>query len=150
MKLLKLDHKNIQEVKKAWKHKTGSVEEVQVANVIQFLARKDRIHFVNELYRVLKKGGKAQIMTPHWCASKAYADLMFEFPPVSEGWYAHLNKEWREANAPWGTAYKCDFDGTSGYTLHPAVAPRNQEYQSNAVTFWKEAAQDMVTTLIKR
>jgi hypothetical protein len=26
---------------------------------------------------------------------------------------------------------------------------RNQEYQSHALTFWKEAAQDMIATLTK-
>lgn len=149
-KILKLDHKNISEVKGKWKQKSNSVPEVQIANLIQFLKPKERIHFMNELYRVMKKGAKAQIIAPHWCASKAYGDLSFEYPPVSESWFAHLNKAWREEFAPWGTEYECDFDSTVGYALHPQLASRNMEYQQQAVSFWKEACQDTVATVIKK
>jgi hypothetical protein len=128
----------------------NSIDEASVINLVQFLKPADRIHFVNELHRVLKSGAKAQIIAPHWCASRAYGDLMFESPPVSESWFPHLNAAWREVNAPWGKAYKCDFDHTLGYGLHPGIVSRNQEYQQHAVTFWKEAGQDLCATLIKR
>lgn len=149
-KILKLDYKNLAEVKGSWKQKTNSVEEVEIANLVQFLTPPERIHFVNELHRVMKKGAKARIITPHWCASKAYGDLMFQWPPVSESWFAHLNKEWREKFAPWGEDYTCDFDATVGYALHPQLNTRNMEYQQQAVSFWKEACQDTASTLIKR
>jgi len=136
--------------KRRWPLADNSVDEMSVQNLVSMLTPAERIHFVNELWRVLKPGAKAQITTPHWCSSRAYSDLTFVYPPVAEGWYFHLNEAWRKANAPWGKAYRCDFDITFGYGLHPHVVTRNQEYQQHAVTFFKEAAQDVVAALTKR
>lgn len=131
------------------KHASNSVDEVSIINFVQFLRPNERIEFVNDLWRILKVGAKAQIITPHWCSSRAFSDLAFQHPPVAEGWYFHLNREWREKNAAWGKAYRCNFDITFGYGLHQLVATRNGEYQQHAVTFFKEAAQDVIATLTK-
>ena len=147
---LDLNHKFIAKAKSKLVNKTNSVDEVVIVNLIQFLKPAERINFVNELWRVMKKGAKCQIVAPHWCASRAWGDLAFEFPPVAEPWFSHLNKEWRAKNAPWGTRYKCDFDHTYGYGMHPLLINRNQEYQHDALQFHKEAAQDLIATLIKR
>jgi hypothetical protein len=151
MKRLDLTEKDLAKVRKKWTQASNSVDEVGVINLVQFLTAKERIHFVNELHRVLKKGGTAQINAPHWCSARALGDLAFQWPPVSETWKYHLNAEWRKANAPWGKTYTCDFDvDGGGYGLHPAIISRNQEYQMHAVGFFKEAAQDLIITLTKR
>lgn len=147
---LALTEKDLPRIKGKWKEANGSVDEVSIVNVVSFLTPKERIHLVNELYRVMKDGAKCQIVAPHWCSNRAYGDMSFQWPPVSESWFAHLNKEWREKEAPWGKDYKCDFDVPYGYGMHPLICSRNQEYQQNALTFYKEAAQDIVATLIKR
>lgn len=145
-----MNHNDIASVKKKLKWKSNSVDEVNIINLIQFLIPAERISFFNELYRILKVGGKIQMITPHWCSARAYGDLAFVYPPVSEAWIHHLNKEWREANAPWGKSYKCDFDVSGGYGMHQAICSRNTEYQQHAIMFWKEAAQDLITTLVKK
>lgn len=147
---IELTWKDLAKVKKKWTQANNSVDEIAAAQLLQFLKPSERIHFVNEAYRVLKKGGKCQILTPHWCASRAWGDLAFEHPPVAEPWYHHLNEQWRKDNAPWGKGYKCDFDCTYGYSMHPGIQSRNQEYQHHAIQFWKESAQDMMATIIKR
>lgn len=148
---LTLTHKDLSKVKKKWEQASGSVDEVAVQNLIQMLTPDERIHFVNELHRVLKSGAKAVISAPWWASSRAYGDLAFQWPPVSEGWFFHLNAAWRKENAPWGIKYKCDFDLPGiGYSLHPLMKDRNQEYVQNAITFWKESAQDLGVTLTKR
>ena len=150
VKKLDLTHKDIPRLRGKWPYSRNSVEDVTILNLVQMLNASERIHFVNELWRVMKPGAKAQISTPHWCSSRAWGDLAFVHPPVAEGWYFHLNKEWRTANAPWGRKYKCDFDMTFGYGMHQLLLSRNHEYQQHAVTFWKEAAQDLIATLTKR
>lgn len=147
---VKFTHADLNKLRKKWSYASNSVDVVEAEHIIQFLKPEERIHFVNELHRVLKKGGKAHILTPYWSSARAYGDLMFEMPPVSEAWLYHLNAEWRKNNAPWGDKYTCDFDPTWGYGMHPLIMSRNQEYQQHALTFWKEAAQDLVATLIKR
>lgn len=148
--VLTLTNADLTRVKGKWKEATNSIDSVQINNLVAFLSAKERIHFANELHRVLKSGGKAQIATPHWCSARAYGDLAFQWPPVSEAWFYHLNDGWRKANAPWGKDYKCDFDMTLGYGMHPQLVSKNQEYQQHAMTFWKEAAQDIIICLIKK
>jgi predicted SAM-dependent methyltransferase len=131
------------------KQKDNSVDELGVINTIEYLKPEERILFINELHRILKSGGKAMIVTPYWASSKAYGDLNFQWPPVVESWYFSLNREWREKNNP-DERYTCDFDHTWGYGMHQLIQSRNQEYQQHAIIFWKEAAQDLMATLIKR
>jgi SAM-dependent methyltransferase len=136
--------------KDRWPWNDGTVDEAYCSHLVEHLKPAERIHFVNELHRVLKPGGKAQIVAPHWCSCRAYGDLTHEWPPVSEFWFYYLAKEWRTANAPHNDAYTCDFQATWGYTLHPELMARNAEHQAYAVNHYKEMAQDIVATLTKR
>jgi SAM-dependent methyltransferase len=145
---------------KPWPWKDGSVEEIHCSHFLEHLDHNkhnpERVRFVNELYRVLVPGGKATIITPHWASTRAYGDFTHADKPVSEFWFYYLSRAWRLENAPdndiqWNPdGYTCDFEVTWGYSLHPLVAPRNQEYQQHALTFWREAAQDMIATFTKR
>lgn len=140
----------VHDLRTPWPWEDESVEEAHASHFVEHLEPMERVHFVNELYRVLIPGGKAQIITPHWSSCRAYGDLTHKWPPVSEFWWYYLSKEWRDVNAPHNDFYTCDFQHTTwGFSLHPAVAPRNQEYQTHATLFFKEACQDMITTLTK-
>lgn len=132
-----------------WPWKTESVDEAHSSHFVEHLGPEQRIHFANELYRVLRIGAKCLIITPNWSSARAYGDLTHQWPPVSEFWFNYLNKPWREQNAPHNDLYTCDFDSTGGWSLHPGIASRNHEYQMHALTFWKEAGQDIITTVIK-
>lgn len=138
------------DLRKPWPWKDGTVEEAHSSHFLEHLTGPERIHFVNELYRVLVPGGKCQVVVPHWCSTRAYGDLTHQWPPVSEFWFFYLLKSWREQNAPHNDGYTCDFDVTYGYSMSPALAVRNEEYQRFALENHKEAAQDMVATLVKR
>jgi hypothetical protein len=107
-------------------------------------------NLMNELQRVLKKGAKCQLVMPHWASNRAYADLRFQYPPVAESWFFSLNEDYRKQDPNFDKRYKCNFDFTCGYSLHPQLVSRNQEYQQHAITFWKEAAQDLIATIIKK
>lgn len=137
------------DLRKRWPWKDGSVEEAHCSHFVEHLTAPERIHFVNELYRVLKPDGKCQLIVPSWSSCRAYGDLTHQWPPVSEFWFYYLDKSWREQNAPHNDGYKCNFLATWGYSLHPHLQPRNQEYQQHALQFWKEAAQDIICTLTK-
>lgn len=135
---------------KPWPWQDNSVEEVNCAMMVHYLTAADRVHFFNELYRVLKPGSKAQIVTPMWSANKAYIDILAQWPPVCEGFYHSLSRAWREAqNEVDARGFTCDFEVTMGYSLHQTIVARHQDYQQHAVAFWKEAAQDLVVTLTK-
>ena len=138
-----------------WPWADNSVEEAHSSHFIEHLDSMERVHFYNELYRVLKPGAKATIITPHWASCRAYGDPTHKWPPVSEfAWY-YLKRDWRMANAPHADitnlagGFSCNFEVTWGYGLEPGVAARNQEYQQHAMTYFKEACQDMFATLVK-
>lgn len=135
---------------KAWPWEDNSVDEACSSHFVEHLTANERIHFVNELYRVLKPKGQCQIIVPHWASCRAYGDLTHQWPPVSEFWFYYLSKEWRAANAPHNDGYTCDFDATWGYSFHPMLMVRNQEFQQFAMQFYKEACQDIICTLTKK
>jgi SAM-dependent methyltransferase len=134
----------------AWPWQDDTVDDVHCSHMVEHLTAPERIHFVNELYRVLRKGAKAQIITPHWNSNRAYGDLTHQWPPVSEMWFYYLSAEWRKTQAPHNDQYSCDFEATWGYGMHPALAVRNAEYQQFALNNYREAAQDLHATLTKR
>lgn len=136
--------------KEPWPFPDESVEEAHSSHMVEHLTQLERVQFANELCRVLKKGATAQIITPYWASSRAYGDMTHQWPPVAESWFPHLNAQWRSVNAPHEQFYTCDFDATFGYSTSPALAGRNQEYVQHALVHWKEAALDMLATLIKR
>lgn len=132
-----------------WPFSDSSVSEAHASHLVEHLTAPERIHFVNELYRVLKPGSQATLITPHWASTRAYGDLTHQWPPVSEFWFYYLSEEWRTVNAPHNDFYTCNFNVTWGYGLHESLIVRNAEYQSFAVNFYKEAAQDIHATLTK-
>lgn len=140
--------------KTPWKIKgkviaAGSVSEIHTSHFVEHLTAPERIKFVNEVWRVLKVGGHAFIVTPHWASCRAFGDLTHQWPPVSEMWYLYLNEQWRLSNAPHNDGYTCNFDHTIGYSMNAALTVRPQDYQMYAIQFYKEAAQDMAATLTK-
>lgn len=136
--------------------KDNSVDEVYTSHFIEHLDAVERCHMLNEIHRVLKTGCKCTLIVPYWASSRAYGDPTHKWPPIGEMWFFYLNKKWRDENAPhtdkehWAQGYGCDFDMTWGYTLHQNMMSRNQEYVQHALTFWKEAGQDIQATLTKK
>lgn len=152
--------------KDKWPFKDNSVDEIHASHFVEHLEPNERIHFVNELYRVLKKPeydnagqivkGKATIIVPHWASQRAYGDLTHKFPAVSEFWFYYLDRDWRKVNAPHndfnecGFGYKCNLHVTWGYNISPALNGRNQEYVNNALQFYKEAASDTIAIMSRK
>ncbi len=139
-----------------WPWADSSVDEINMSHVLEHFTGQERVQIFNEMYRVLVPGGKATIATPHWCSNRAYGDFTHAWPPVSEMLYFYVSKTWRLQNAPdndieWNPAgYKCDFEATWGHTLHPELLTKNQERVAFSTTFYKEAAQDLVATLVAK
>jgi len=133
-----------------WPWDDNSVDEVHASHFVEHLTAEQRVKFINELHRILKPGAKAAIITPHYASNRAYGDLTHQWPPVAEMWYYYLNKKWREEYTPHCDMYTCDFDSSWGYSLSPDITQRNQQFQNFALQYYREAAQDLHATIIKR
>lgn len=134
---------------KAWPWEDNSVDEMHCSHFVEHLTAGERIHFVNEAFRILKPGSSCRVIVPHWASCRAYGDLTHQWPPVSEFWFYYLSEEWRAGNAPHNTDYKCNFACTWGYSMENSLLTKNQEHQQYALQFFKEAAQDIIATLTK-
>src|SRR5262245_42964376 len=132
-----------------WPWESGSVEEVYSSHFVEHITGEERIHFFNELYRVLADKATATIVTPNWSHSCAYGDPTHKWPPMS-GWYPlYLNKEWRTANAP-HVGYTCDFDWTIAGSWDQKINARNQEFKTFAMNNYIDNWRDLIVTLTKR
>src|SRR3989304_3239050 len=69
---------------KPWPWANDSVSEVHCSHTLEHFERRERVHVMNELYRVLIPGGKATIIVPHWASNRSYGDMTHCWPPVSE------------------------------------------------------------------
>jgi hypothetical protein len=146
----------VADLRKTWPIPDGIVEEIHCSHCIEHFTAVERCHVYNEMWRVMKKGAKATVIAPFCFSGRAFGDPTHQWPPISGFSFFYLLQSWRDGNAPhsdakhWAPGYACDFDVTWGFSLHPQVASRNQEYQQHAITFFVEAAQDIVATLVKR
>ena len=104
-----------------WPWDDNSVEDVYSRHFVEHLTGKERIIFFNEMYRVLKPGAIARIITPHWSHESAYGDPTHEWPPVTCWTYYYLNTAWRESYGP-HVGYKCNF----AYELSLSHDPNDQ------------------------
>lgn len=139
----------VTDLRKTWPWIDGSVEEVHCAHFLEHLTGQERVHFFNELHRVMADGAKATIVVPHWANERAYGDPTHQWPPVVFFSFYYLNKQWRDANAP-HCGYTCNFEATGGNQVGAPWSARNQEVQVFAQTHYINVAQDLVCTLVKR
>ena len=139
-----------------WPFADATVEEAYSSHCIEHLDSVERCHFVNELYRVLIPEGKCTLIAPHWGSSRAYGDPTHKWSPLGEFWFYYLSRKWRMENAPhtdikhWPQGFDCDFEATWGYSMNPVLHTRNAEFQQFALTHYREAVQDIHSTLTKK
>lgn len=149
----------VTDLRKPWPWTDSSVDEIHCSHFIEHLTNFDekweRVHFFNELWRILKPEAKATLIFPHWCSARYYGDPTHK-EPFSEMGFWYLDKNWRAANAPATdiannpNGYSCDFLFGQGYNLHVGLNGRNQEFVQYAMQYYKESCQDIVCTLTKR
>ena len=140
-----------------WPFEDNSVEEAHSSHFLEHLTnlngKWERVRFFNELHRVMMPGAKCTLIFPHWASNRFYGDPT-HCEPFSEMGFYYLSREWRKTQAPhsdveWNpNGYSCDFEATWGYSLNQALMTRNQEYQQFALQNYKEAAQDMIATIV--
>lgn len=144
------------DLRKPWPWKDGTVDEVYASHFVEHLTGEQRIHFFNELYRVMKIGAKATIITPHWSNACAYGDPTHQWPPMSEWYLLYLWKAWRQGDgtpanpgqAP-HVGYTCDFDYVAGHSFDERIMGWNAERQAFATAHHLNAARDLHATLTK-
>lgn len=139
----------IADLRQKWPWDDDSVDEVHCSHFLEHLTQEERVHFANELFRVLKKDAKALIIVPSWTNERAYGDPTHKWPPVVGFSFFYWNEEWRKQNAP-HTGLKCNFDFGGGNTLIPPWTLKTQEVQLFAQNHYINVATDMYVNVVKK
>lgn len=136
---------------KRWPWDDNSVDEINCSHFLEHLEADERVHFANEVFRILKPGCKATITVPWWASQRAYGDLTHKWPPVVFFWTYYLLKSWRAVNAPHNTDYTCDFDAAGGTVpmQDGRYNGRNDEYIQEGMRKDVDGASDLIITLTK-
>ena len=129
----------------------SSVDEVWCSHFFEHIPGPTRIPFMDELWRILKVGGKATIITPYYSSMRAVQDPTHAWPPICEASYLYFNAEWRRINMlDHGYLGTCDFDFTYGYIPDQEITLWNQERRDNAIKRNINVVNDLQVTLTKR
>ena len=139
----------VADLRQPWQWADDSVDEVHSSHFVEHLTNPERMHFWNELGRVLKKGATARVITPHWSNACAYGDPTHQWPPMSEWAAYYLNKDWRDVNAP-HAALTCDFDFVIGGGWEPWLETRNMDMKMFAMGKYINSYRDLIFTLTKK
>lgn len=131
-----------------WPWKDETVSEARSSHFVEHLTSPQRLHFWDELYRILKFGASAQIITPCWSHECAYGDPTHQWPPLSQWTAFYLNKAWRDANAP-HVPLHCDFDFQVVGSWDPWLETRNIETKTFAMQRYVNSFRDLVINLTK-
>jgi SAM-dependent methyltransferase len=142
-----------------WPFENESVDEAYSNNFLEHLSNlngaNERVHFFNELFRVLRPGAKAFIAIPHWNSNRYYGDPTHK-EPFSEFGVYYLNREWRLSQAPhtdirWNSnGYTCDFDSKLGYVLQAKFRNLNNEEKEYIQARLRDAVEEMHLHLVRR
>ncbi len=130
-----------------WDITEDSVDEIYCSHYIEHTS--DIIKFMNEIYRIMKKGSKATIIAPYYTSIRAWQDPTHK-NAISEMTFLYYNKGWREQNKLTHYPIKADFDFTYGYVMYPDFISRIEEYRTFAMRHYWNVISDIQITLTKR
>lgn len=131
--------------------KSESFEEFKKnINDTSFLQSKDGfIKFFNELYRIMKKGGKATIVSPYYTSIRGFGDPTHT-RYLGEWSFYYLNKEWRDLNKLSHYGLECDFDIKYSYYITNEMTLKSDEVRDKAFKHDWNVVDDILVDLIKR
>jgi len=136
---------------KPWPFGDNSVDEIWSSHFFEHLDGKQRIVFMEEVYRILKTGSKITIVTPYWSSMRAIQDPTHAWPPICEASYAYFNKKWREDSQLSHYEINCDFDFSQyTYLLDGEVSAKGDEFKQLALKHYTNAVLDLQMILVKR
>jgi ubiquinone/menaquinone biosynthesis C-methylase UbiE len=127
--------------------KDNSVDEVYCSHYIEHV--KEIHKFMDEIWRILKVGGKATIIAPYYSSVRAMQDP-FHVRPISEATFLYYNKGWRDLNKLEHYNIKADFDFEYAYTWHPDFVNKAAEVVTFAAAHYINAITDITVLLTKR
>jgi predicted SAM-dependent methyltransferase len=133
-----------------WPFADASIDEVHCAHFFEHLDGAQRVRFMEELFRILKPGSLATLITPHWTSMGAVQDPTHKWPPIAENSYGYFNKAWRARAGVEHYDIHCDFDVTFTHRLDAEFAQLAPKEQRFAVHHYVNAVHELTALLRRR
>jgi DNA modification methylase len=146
-----IKHDNVALDLKEALNKSNSFEEFKEnINSEGFLNPQDGfIKFINEVYRILKPGGKVYMVTPYYTSARAFGDpTHVRYIADSSFWY--LSKEWMDINNLTHYGLKCDFDVKLSYHISNEMTLKSEEVRNRAFLHDWNTVDDLIIELTKK
>lgn len=131
--------------------KSNSFEEFKEnVNSQDFLAPQDGfIKFINEVYRILKPGGKVYLQAPYWSSVRFVGDPT-HVRPIGESTLWYLDKDWMEKNNLQHYGIKCNFDIKLSYYVTNDMTLKSEEVRQRAFLYDLNTIEDIIIELTKK
>jgi SAM-dependent methyltransferase len=146
-----IKHDNVALDLKKIVNESGSFEEFKAkVNEETFLRPLDGfIKFVNELYRILKTGGKVTLIAPYYSSMGAFGDPT-HVRYINDFSTYYLNKETRDAMLLGHYGIECDFDIKFSYVVSEELSLRSEDVRNEAFIKQLNAVTSIIIELVKR
>jgi predicted SAM-dependent methyltransferase len=130
-----------------WPIESDSAEDIVCNHYFEHVT--DLMQFMNEVYRILKPGGKIKIVSPYYTSMRCWQDPTHKHA-ISEATFLYYNKEWRKNNKLDHYPIDCDFDYTYGYDVDAMWANRSDEARAFAIKHYQNIVSDIHVVMTKR
>lgn len=130
-----------------WPFEDSSVDEIFCSHFIEHT--KDLVSFANELYRIMKIGGKAEIIAPYYSSVRAWQDPT-HLRAISENTFYYFCKEWREINKLDHYPIISDFDFTYRLLLDEYWRGKSDDEIKYAIKYNINVVTDINVILTKK
>ena len=130
-----------------WPIKTNSVEDIVCNHYVEHTP--DLIAFMDEIYRILKPGGKVKFVAPYYNSIRCWQDPTHK-RAISEATFLYFNKEWMNTNKLSHYNIKSDFDYTYGYDMAVEWANRSEEARAFAIKHYMNVINDIHVVLTSK
>ncbi len=138
------------DLRRPWPWGKATVGEVNCSIMLQYFTGPERMEFFNKLHEIMVKGAQATILIPHGQSTHAWMDPYVQWPPMNEGSFLFLNKEWRENNSIPHEDIKCDFDFGYGFGFQNGWNQKSEEARNFALVNYMNVVNVMQVTLTRR
>lgn len=125
---------------------SDSVDEILGENVIEKVG--PLVDFINECYRILRKGGKAIFISPYFASARAWSSPL-NVRGVCEYTLNFASKTWRDGNNYTETPVIADFEVNGQFAIEDTFNQRSDEARMFAVKHYNNVAQNVILTLTK-
>lgn len=138
-----------------WPFKDNSVEQVFASHYLEHLPHINSwddhlFRTMNEVYRILKKGGLATFITPYYTSQRAIQDPTHQ-RSIGEATYLYFTKAWRKINKLEHYPIKCDFEIVKiDHSVTEEYQGHAQEAVQYAATHYWNVISDIVVVLKKK